>query len=100
MDAKHTPGPWFGDGEPVSYTNDAMILIYREDGTEIGFAYSREDAAMFAAAPDMLAALQAIEPFLPIGFAATGRAGASETRNDALSSARESVRAAIARATT
>ncbi|UXN70944.1 hypothetical protein N8A98_07075 [Devosia neptuniae] len=54
----HTEGPWHGDGEPVSHPHDAMIVIYREDGTEIGFAHSREDARLIAAAPDLLEALR------------------------------------------
>lgn len=97
-EAKHTPGPWFGDGEPVAYCNDAMILIYREDGTEIGFAHRREDASLFGAAPDLLAALKVARGFMPLSFAATGRPGGADERNAALTDAKAKIDAALARA--
>lgn len=64
MSGKHTPGPWFA--EPMVGETDAIWIgnadgyvaqITREDGLEAG---DWADARLIAAAPDMLAALEAI----------------------------------------
>lgn len=67
MSGQHTPAPWFGDGEPF----EGGILIYRQDGADIGMAYeaderelaeTRANARLIAAAPELLEALLAMMP--------------------------------------
>ena len=64
MDVKHTPGPWFA--EPMVGEADAVWIgnadgyvaqITREEGLEGG---DWLDARLIAAAPDLLAALEAL----------------------------------------
>lgn len=51
---KHTPGPWTADGED----SDWEINF---NGISIAEVYDEADARLIAAAPDMLAALEAVE---------------------------------------
>ena len=55
MNTNHTPGPWI-----ASLTSSGIQgLIYAEkDGANIAVTYATQDAALIAAAPDMLKALQ------------------------------------------
>lgn len=52
----HTPGPFVA--KKFGYEKYG---IYDERGTDIGFAHRKWDATLFAAAPDLLAALKAIQ---------------------------------------
>lgn len=58
---KHTPGPWEiteHDGKFL-LTKDVPVMI--GDPIPVGVAYTKADAHLIAAAPDMLAALKEIE---------------------------------------
>jgi hypothetical protein len=56
MTFKHTPGPWY----TAPTACDRLSLIATEpDGKHVGIVTS-ENASLIAAAPDLLAALQAI----------------------------------------
>jgi hypothetical protein len=74
--SKHTPGPWLFRGKSSSvheqpenkpgekYTYGKQIFRFRDDDDEVA-GISDEDLALILAAPDMLAALEAILPMLP-----------------------------------
>ena len=52
---KHTPGPWYA----ANCGNDEQGLIVSETSdSSIAVAYDKRDAALIAAAPDLLAALE------------------------------------------
>ena len=64
-DTKHTPAPWtYTEGSSPHYQGQ----VYREDtGNPVAVTYHDEDGAnarLIAAAPDMLAALQTLLPYL------------------------------------
>ena len=58
---KFTPGPWKlieVDGRLVpSHDYCSILTVVHEDDSVFGAVYSKEDAALIAAAPDMYAAL-------------------------------------------
>ena len=55
MNTKHTLGPWYA----TNAAGDAQGLVIAETtGANIAVTYRPEDAALVAAAPDMLAALR------------------------------------------
>lgn len=63
MNAKHTPGPWY------AIADDAVHAVKHhdirsQDGMSVAYAFGRyegnENAALIAAAPDLLAALRAL----------------------------------------
>jgi hypothetical protein len=65
MSAKHTPGPWHLRPEIVTqdFWNGDLKRIVSEQGTSVGLVDTRDDydkanAALIAAAPEMLEALE------------------------------------------
>lgn len=53
----HTPGPWYTNARPT----DTQGLVYAEStGENIAVTYDPKNARLIAAAPDLLAALQAV----------------------------------------
>ena len=75
---------------PGETTDNASIRVYGENAPEL--------AGLIVVAPDLLAALKGALPFLPIGFAATGRGGGADKRNAALASVRAAIEAALSKA--
>src|SRR5215472_15289819 len=68
MSAKHTPGPWFDSGEydrTLGYTDTTIINEERELIAIVRVESTREqlqaNARLIAAAPELLAALKAIQ---------------------------------------
>lgn len=55
--SEHTPGPWYWHRGPGPN-------VYAEDGTEIGQINFSVDGDLIAAAPDLLAALELLLPYL------------------------------------
>ena len=103
--SKHTPGPWFveADGAGVYVMTETMMVAspspmdrHPTDSDEyIDGPETEANARLIAAAPDLLDALQAIEPFIPTTSAADGGAAAYSANVRAA----DMVRAAIAKAT-
>jgi hypothetical protein len=69
--ATHTPGPWtqidYGDGEPVIEAASGLIAIaivndYSDTAADWSPDVTQANARLIAAAPDLLAALEAILP--------------------------------------
>lgn len=63
-ESKHTPGPWnyrsaSDNGEPCGYVVQSGI------STIADVPQSEDDASLIAAAPDLLAVLEATLPWLP-----------------------------------
>lgn len=62
----HTPGPWKAENHGKHWNNkdiDNWIITYGNDGEQIiDHCYEEADAALIAAAPDLLAALTAVLP--------------------------------------
>lgn len=57
MTTKHTPGPW----KPIRDLSSKMVGIWADDGEGwVGEVETMADAKLIAAAPDLLAALEAI----------------------------------------
>ena len=57
MNTKHTPGPWYA----TNAAGDAQGLVIAETtGANIAVTYRPEDAALVAAAPDLLSILSRI----------------------------------------
>lgn len=61
MQTKHTPGPWAveSDTDIVSDSGD-FVASCHEPGSDVSTAREYANARLIAAAPDLLAALQAI----------------------------------------
>lgn len=58
IDLKHAPGPLAVAPNPAADAGgDPKYLIRTPDGWPVGLAWQPADAALFAAAPDLLAAL-------------------------------------------
>lgn len=59
MNTKHTPGPWRTTGKR---NENGMFRVYADGNGQIGaaYTYAEGDAALIAAAPDLLAALCAL----------------------------------------
>ena len=99
MTTQHTPGPW----RAVPPTRAGNGLAWRDivsDGTAFAPSYVAEaldcDATLIAAAPDLLAALQAVWKFFePVYVSAM----ADDTERTAQDELIDTVRAAIAKAT-
>lgn len=59
MSANHTPGPWSFDQEDDNSTD---FWVFQANGpARIAVEVSERDAALIAAAPDLLAALKLLE---------------------------------------
>jgi hypothetical protein len=58
--SKHTPEPW-----KIGALESGQAAVDGADGSEVTGFVSIPDAHLIAAAPDMLAALEAILPMLP-----------------------------------
>jgi len=91
----HTPGPWNYD----KAGNDAdQWLIYDANDRTIGLSYHGEDnARLFSTAPDLVAALEAIEALTPGGPHVSAKA-AFEATLAVVGQARTIARAALAKA--
>ena len=84
---KHTPGPW-----TIGALESGQAAVDGANGEEVTGFISPADAALIAAAPDLLAALEAIAPMLP-------RAATTATWGDPMwTDAIGKVEAAIAKA--
>ena len=95
MSAGFTPGPWHTNGNSSPITG-AITVYHRPFGLgDIAEVHCIEDARLIAAAPELLAALYAIEPFIPKTSANEGGAA----KHSANVRAADAVRAAIAKAT-
>ncbi len=57
MKAKHTPGPWY---DKNSAGNHQGMVISEATGATVAVVYDKRDTRLLAAAPDLLAALQAV----------------------------------------
>jgi len=57
MKNNHTPAPW----HVAKMGNDSQGLVISEDGDNVAVTYYADDAAIIAAAPALLAALQQLE---------------------------------------
>jgi hypothetical protein len=65
-DPKHTPGPWWA-GERAPKHLGSVIAIMSSGtkvATGVAHAWTEADAALIAAAPELLAALKALDPHL------------------------------------
>ncbi len=58
METKHTPGPWYETG------NHQGLIISEATSANVAVAYDKKDAALIAAAPDLLEALTEIATLL------------------------------------
>lgn len=65
---KHTPGPWKADGRKIAADGYGLIAIVDEWSPEVDAA----DAALIAAAPDLLEALKAFDEFFGDRYINTG----------------------------
>ena len=81
--ARWTPGTLYGDGEPIDYSAEG-VLIYDEEGRWYGVALTepnedegRANARLWAASPDLVEALKRIS-------SATVNSTNSESAKDAL----------------
>lgn len=68
METKHTPGPWYF--KPTS--GGQGLIISEATGANVAVAYDVKDGPTLAAAPDLLAALEALLPLAANFNAATG----------------------------
>ncbi len=83
----HTPGPWAYDQEEDNSTD---FWVFQENGpARIAVEVSERDAALIAAAPDLLAALELCR----------ARLRSASYKDDATTYALERASAAISRAT-
>ena len=87
MNTKHTPGPWTVGANGIN-SPDGHIVYFDVSGGP-----HETDARLIAAAPDLLAALQAWH------YAYSECAGTDEQRRDAKTKAGDMTRAAITKAT-
>lgn len=63
--SEHTPGPWYTHRSAVPDWCEQNIIASEPDGVDVALTYrSKADAALIAAAPDMLAALEVVRDFL------------------------------------
>lgn len=88
--SEHTPGPW-----RVEALNRDTLTIRSRDGAVVANtpAHSPANAALIAAAPDLLEALKALIPFMNMAFAAEGDTFGFHRNdaNDALISAERTI---------
>jgi hypothetical protein len=80
---EHTPGPWRiikGDADD----HDRWVI---SSGLYVAGASCVADARLIAAAPDLLAALQAMVTWMPSGFAPHSKANAMGMANAAIAKA-------------
>ena len=67
MTAHHTPAPWATDGKAETDTLDIVSPLGRVVMLDCSHDLVLEDARLIAAAPDLLAALQALTSANPYG---------------------------------
>ena len=89
MKTAHTPGPWTRYRKATDKVRPFNV-INEETSDDIARCVTEEDAALIAAAPDLLAALQALVD-APTDFSAVSNYARRDAQNKA--------HAAIARAT-
>lgn len=75
--SKHTAGPWMI--REVTHSNapgqTAYAIDFNEDQEHVvDLVYEKADAILISAAPDLLEALEAILPFIPVTTASEGGA--------------------------
>jgi len=58
----HTPGPWTVQGAYIG-TDDAHVAQVKGEGRGVTFQRAEANAALIAAAPDLLAVLQDVADF-------------------------------------
>jgi len=58
MNTNHTPGPWIAS---VTSSQTQGLIYAEKDGANIAVTYATQDAALIAAAPDLLKALRIIQ---------------------------------------
>lgn len=100
MKAQHTPGPWqIQRGVPIGFGLVASAGLRQKIVSAEGVSDSEADAnaRLIAAAPDLLAALQAIEDDLS-GVISVAAIDGQIERLPSLKAARDLARAAIAKA--
>lgn len=96
MTTQHTPGPWRMTAAKVMAGNGRAICLIENRKLHEGFQESSANARLIAAAPDLLAALQAVWKFFePVYVSAM----ADDTERTAQDELIDTVRAAIAKAT-
>ena len=97
MTTQHTPGPWFANDSLQLFAETGQHIASLDsstEGFEGGTLYA--NARLIAAAPDLLAALQAVWKFFePVYVSAM----ADDTERTAQDELIDTVRAAIAKAT-
>lgn len=101
----HTPGPWAVAKRLACFDGDQVISVMTEADVESGMVVwpsgfrhtdnAKANALLIASAPDLLEALKAIVPFIPVTSAKEGGASAYSENVRAA----DKVRAAIAAAT-
>lgn len=94
----HTPGPWESDGSGQIYTADQRLdiaLVTHHPNTKMPEPEDLANARLIAAAPELLAALEAIRNDCEDFINDEDGPGAIET----MQAMREAARAAIAKAT-
>ena len=83
--SKHTPGPWQVaklDSRVVeTASGPAQGLVVADIRSPLS-EHGREDAALIAAAPDLLAALKAIKPYLVGGEAIIANAAIAKAEGE------------------
>lgn len=90
MTTTHTPGPWTFDQEDDNSTD---FWVFQANGpARIAVEVSERDAALIAAAPDLLAALEAADRWVAMYHNLPGHDAASRCMTAV-------IRAAIAKAT-
>ena len=99
MNTKHTPGPWHTTGKR---NGNGMFRVYADGNGQIGaaYTYAEGDAALIAAAPELLAVMADLLADLDaIGFERADDDVAGTECVDTVSQHIERLRAAIAKAT-
>ncbi|MGN6312888.1 MAG: hypothetical protein ACTHMO_03900 [Rhodanobacteraceae bacterium] len=102
---QHTPGPWITDRPYIRSHGGNATVCEVKDGwyNRSGPQYSQEEiqanARLIAAAPELLEALQALEPFLSTQSQMLDSASLNEGRASDFDVASMKARATIAKAT-
>lgn len=99
MKTKHTPGPWTVIDKPGYYqtirTDNHVIADVRMIG---GYPYNSGDAALIAAAPELLEALELAEQHLAAMHQITSETYGPETLSQKYTESLDIIRTAIAKA--
>lgn len=63
---KHTPGPWWASARAPKHLGSVILISSSAPGvaTGVAHAWTEADARLIAAAPELLAALKALDPYL------------------------------------